>query len=77
MAVLAPQIFDQAYISWADLSRHIIAKQIGRDGIVAPAVKPTTHKSNIPYTIGSPEGQAFVTMLYAAHRDCIEEGKCI
>ncbi|KAH8810677.1 Six-hairpin glycosidase-like protein [Xylogone sp. PMI_703] len=76
MAVIAPEVFNEQYISWADHSRAVIAKHVNTEGIIAPAVKPTTHKSNIPYTAGSPEGQAFAVMLYSAHRDCVAAAVC-
>ncbi|KAF8996265.1 hypothetical protein BDQ17DRAFT_1392082 [Cyathus striatus] len=60
MAVLQPDVFGAEYIAWADSIRF---------GIVTPA-------DNTPFTSGSPEGQAFVVLMYAAWRDCIVAEKC-
>jgi hypothetical protein len=76
MAVLAPSTFDSSYIAWAKTSLDAIATHVGSTGIVSPAVDPYKPESTTAYTTGSPEGQAFAVMLYAAHRDCVSNGIC-
>ncbi|KAH9477640.1 hypothetical protein JR316_0009866 [Psilocybe cubensis] len=83
MAVMQSTIFTRRYITWADNLRAAIA---GRDvnenphitstGIATPAVNPLWWKDTNPFTKGSPEGQAFVVMMYAGWRDCIKAGRC-
>jgi hypothetical protein len=76
MAVLEPTVFSSAYIAWADTSLNAVAKHVNAAGVVAPAVDPYDYRSQTPYTKGSPEGQAFTVMLYAAHRDCVAASVC-
>jgi rhamnogalacturonyl hydrolase YesR len=76
MAVLEPSTFGAPYINWANASLKAIAKHVGSNGIVSPAVDPYGYTSTTPYTTGSPEGQAFAVMLYAAYRDCVGVGVC-
>lgn len=76
MAVISPATFGHRYISWAKTSLNAISRRIGSNGVISPAVNPYNYRSNTPYTAGSPEGQAWALMLYAAHRDCIASGIC-
>ena len=46
------------------------------NGTVRPAVNPLGWNDINPYMAGSPEGQEFVVMLYAAWRDCVDAKKC-
>ncbi|KAF5334560.1 hypothetical protein D9758_015779 [Tetrapyrgos nigripes] len=67
-----------AYLDWADGIRHTIGSEgyVSSNGTVAPAVNPLDWGSTVPYTAGSPEGQNFVVLMYAAWRDCVLEGLC-
>lgn len=84
MAVMQSTIFTQRYITWADKLRAAIASNdangnphITSTGIATPAVNPLWWKDTTPFTKGSPEGQAFVVMMYAGWRDCVKAGRCI
>jgi rhamnogalacturonyl hydrolase YesR len=69
MAVLAPKPFaESSYIGWADGLRLAIASNL-RDGLLAPTVDPLKCDRPQPIYTGSPEGQSFVVLLYAAYRD--------
>jgi hypothetical protein len=74
VTVLDPTTFSSSYIEWEDTSLTAISNHINEASIVSPAVNPYNYSSQVPYTEGSPEGQAFVLMLYAAHRDCVAAG---
>ncbi|KXT11141.1 hypothetical protein AC579_4950 [Pseudocercospora musae] len=63
-------------LGWADTNRKTIAAHINSDGIAGPAVNPLGWGDRTPYVKGSPEGQSFVVMLYAAWRDCHRAGAC-
>ena len=76
MAVLAPETFGKDYISWADDSRKAVAKHVESNGTLSPAVNPLGWGDRKPYTAGSPEGQSFGVLLYAAYRDCVCAKKC-
>jgi rhamnogalacturonyl hydrolase YesR len=76
MAVLAPSVFNSSYLAWAQSSVGAISRNVGADGVIAPAVNPYSYRSNTPYTAGSPEGQAWALSLYAARRDCIASEIC-
>lgn len=78
MAVLQPRVFGASYIKWAEGIRQVIG-QVGHvtdTGIVTPAVNPLGWSDTAPFTTGSPEGQAFSVLMYAAWRDCIKAGQC-
>jgi rhamnogalacturonyl hydrolase YesR len=70
-AVLAPDVFGREYIAWADESRKAVAWHVDGAGIVKPTVNPLAWRDRKPYMSGSPEGQSFTVMLYAAYRDCV------
>ena len=77
VAVLAPETFDQKYIDWADEMRQAVAACVDPEtGIAAPADNALDWTDRKPMLTGSPEGQAFVVMLYAAYRDCVCGGVC-
>ncbi|CAK5274621.1 unnamed protein product, partial [Mycena citricolor] len=77
MVILAPTEFPAAiYVPWADALRSVLAKHVSRDGIAAPAVNPLSWLDPTPWITGSPEGQNFFVLLYAAWRDCIFSGLC-
>jgi hypothetical protein len=66
------------YLNWADGIRHTIGSggHVSINGTVSPAVDPLNWASTTPYTAGSPEGQNFVVLMYAAWRDCVVVGIC-
>lgn len=83
MVLLRPKTYGSKYINWADGIRKTIARNDARGaphvkstGVVTPAVNPLNWKDPKPVTTGSPEGQAFVVLMYAAWRDCALSGKC-
>ncbi|KAJ7696920.1 hypothetical protein B0H17DRAFT_1168020 [Mycena rosella] len=84
MAILAPEAFPAAtYVAWADTIRVELGKNdaagnphITSEGIVTPAVNPLGWGDTAPWTAGSPEGNNFVVLMYAAWRDCIWAGVC-
>lgn len=83
MPVLQPQIFGDQYLNWADGIRATLSGEdrrgkphITADGIATPAVNPLAWLDKKPFTTGSPEGQAFVVLMYTAWRDCVLAGRC-
>jgi hypothetical protein len=77
------------YLMWAEGIRQVLGggwsdgasgqwlEHVDRgNGTVRPAVNPLGWSDVKPYVLGSPEGQEFTVMLYAAWRDCVEVGKC-
>ncbi|KAF3051993.1 hypothetical protein E8E11_010634 [Didymella keratinophila] len=78
MAVLDPSIFDTKYTDWALQKMNAVARcvDIGT-GIVAPVVNPLKESQRTPLGGPSPEGQAFVVLLYAAWRDWKEKAGMI
>lgn len=66
----------QKYIQWAEEIRKTFGSDghITLDGIATPAVNPFEWGSREQYTKGSPEGQNFVILMYAAWRDCVQAG---
>ncbi|KIY66828.1 family 88 glycosyl hydrolase [Cylindrobasidium torrendii FP15055 ss-10] len=83
MAVLAPETFGGEYVAWADAMRETLGgadsdgnPHVTANGTVTPAVNPLDWFDTKPYTAGSPEGQNFVVLMYAAWRDCVYAGLC-
>ena len=78
MAVLYPNVFGSSYIQWADAVRKTLGNghHISSNGTVYPAVNPLNWYDTKPYTAGSPEGNNFVVLMYAAWRDCVQAGIC-
>ncbi|KAJ8095568.1 hypothetical protein PM082_023098 [Marasmius tenuissimus] len=83
MAILQPEVFGEEYISWADGIRKAISgndhngdPRVTLTGVVRPAVNPLGWFDTNPFETGSPEGQAFVVLMYAGWRDCVRAGKC-
>lgn len=66
----------QGYISWAENIRISLGNggHITSNGTATPAVNPLGWGDRNPYTAGSPEGQNFVILMYAAWRDCVRAG---
>ncbi|KAJ7162598.1 hypothetical protein C8R43DRAFT_1086475 [Mycena crocata] len=77
MVVLRPFEFGPKYISWADGIRMTMALHISSSGIVTPAVNPLDWSDITPFTTGSPEGNNFVVLMYAAWRDCVLVSRCV
>ncbi|ESK86697.1 hypothetical protein Moror_10944 [Moniliophthora roreri MCA 2997] len=78
MAVIRPLIFGLSpYVEWADSIRETLGEgHITKEGITQPAVNPLDWEDREPFLTGSPEGQSFVVLMYAAWRDCILENVC-
>ncbi|KAF5376187.1 hypothetical protein D9757_009301 [Collybiopsis confluens] len=83
MAVLQPSSFGEEYIQWADDIRTTLGSNdangnphVTANGTVTPAVNPLGWTDTTPYTAGSPEGNNFVVLMYAAWRDCIDADVC-
>ncbi|KAF8157065.1 family 88 glycosyl hydrolase [Crassisporium funariophilum] len=83
MHVLQPWVFTKRYVQWADDLRITLGgndasgnPHVTSTGIVTPAVNPLGWHDTKPFTTGSPEGQGFVVLLYAAWRDCVLADRC-
>ncbi|EGP89978.1 uncharacterized protein MYCGRDRAFT_37591, partial [Zymoseptoria tritici IPO323] len=63
-------------LRWAEGLHTAVGKHVDSEGIASPAVDPLSWGSRTPYMKGSPEGQSFVVMAYAAWRDCVGAGVC-
>ena len=60
------------YVQWAEKIRYVLGQgHITSNGTATPAVNPLGWNDATPWTAGSPEGQNFVVMMYAAWRDCV------
>ena len=78
VAVLLPKVFGRVYVDWAESVRRVIGDggHVTGNGTVVPTVNPLGWGDTKPYTAGSPEGQCFVVLMYAAWRDCVYAGVC-
>ncbi|KAJ7279198.1 hypothetical protein C8J57DRAFT_1059548, partial [Mycena rebaudengoi] len=84
MVILDPKAFPAAtYVVWADSIRKVLggADSLGNPhitstGVATPAVNPFWWLSPEPWTVGSPEGNNFVVLMYAAWRDCVFARLC-
>lgn len=83
LAVLLPEQFGSKYVEFADDVLKTIAGKdkdgkphVTSTGVVTPAVNPLGWGDVEPWTTGSPEGNNFVVLLYAAWRDCIQANHC-
>lgn len=87
MAVLQPDyscwLKIRRYVEWADDVRYLLGgtdvdgnPHVTWNGTVTPSVNPLNWYDAVPYTAGSPEGQNFVVLMYAAWRDCVRAGVC-
>lgn len=63
--------FGDKYFLWAEQRRRAIAASVKDNGILAPAVNPLWWGDRTPVQTGSPEGNSFGVLLWAAYRDCI------
>ncbi|KAI4163976.1 MAG: hypothetical protein LQ342_002473 [Letrouitia transgressa] len=76
MAVLAPTVTKDRHLQFADrLRKAIIAHVDNATGLVAPTVNSLDWKSRTPSAQGSPEGQSFTVLMYAAYRDYLKRHK--
>lgn len=74
MAVLAPDVFGTKYTDWALRKMEAVGRCIDVEtGIAAPVVNPLKESQRTPLSGPSPEGQAFVVLLYAAWKDWGEQ----
>ncbi|KAF9558450.1 hypothetical protein CPC08DRAFT_692109 [Agrocybe pediades] len=71
---LIPRSKAKAYVAWAENIRNIIATGHIVNGTATPAVNPLNWGDRNEFTTGSPEGQNFVILMYAAWRDCVKAG---
>ncbi|PPQ75979.1 hypothetical protein CVT26_005873 [Gymnopilus dilepis] len=64
------------YINFAESIRRTLGSSghISSNGTATPAINPLNWGDHTPFTSGSPEGQNFVILLYAAWRDCVKAG---
>lgn len=70
VAVLEPEMFGKTYVHWALRKLDAVSRCIDEDsGIVRPVVNPLKESQRTPLDGVSPEGQAFVVLMYAACRD--------
>lgn len=83
MAVIDPNEFGETYIGWADGIRATLGgddasgvPHVSSNGTVAPSVNPLGWGDRNKFTSGSPEGQNFVVLMYAAWRDCVFVNLC-
>ncbi|KAJ7045829.1 hypothetical protein C8F04DRAFT_940064, partial [Mycena alexandri] len=84
MVILAPTAFPaETYLPFADSIRSVLSgndklgnPHVTSNGTATPAVNPLGWLDTTPWTAGSPEGNNFVALLYAAWRDCVSAGVC-
>jgi hypothetical protein len=70
MAKLDPGNFGSHYVDWAAKKKQAVDGHIDTgSGIVSPAIDPLDWHNRNQYTSGSPEGQSFVVLMYAAWAD--------
>ncbi|KAF2707751.1 hypothetical protein K504DRAFT_43264 [Pleomassaria siparia CBS 279.74] len=70
VAVVAPDVFGEAYTSWAQAKLDVVDGKIDEaTGIVGPAINPLNWHDREQYFGASPEGQSFVVLMHAAERD--------
>ena len=73
LALLLPSHADvlERHLQWAEDSRKAVMRCVDEEtGNVAPVVNPMTPLDREPLEV-SPEGQAFVLLLHASHRDWV------
>ena len=76
MAVLAPDVIKVHHVAFADKLRKAVAAHVNNvTGLVAPTVDSLDWKSRTPSQEGSPEGQSFTVLMYAAYRDYQKQHK--
>jgi len=76
MVVLEPTTFGYKYVDWAGKKATAVMKHVdGRTGIAKPVMNPLEHARKEPLETRSAEGQSFLWLLYAAHRDYLNKTK--
>ncbi|KAI5777194.1 hypothetical protein EDC01DRAFT_430315 [Geopyxis carbonaria] len=73
--VIDSEVFGDDVRAWAEESYGAVAKCVGDDGVVGPAVNPLNWQDRSE-SWDSPEAQAATVLMYAAWRDCVDAGKC-
>lgn len=74
MAVLEPRIFGAEYSDWALRKMCIVGQCIDADtGIIVPVVNPLQESQKTAMNGVSPEGQAFVVLMYVAWQDWVRD----
>ncbi|KAH8831466.1 family 88 glycosyl hydrolase [Flagelloscypha sp. PMI_526] len=85
MAVLVPEVFGKhsKYVKFAKETLAILGRAdkngkpyVTEEGVVRPTVNPLGWGDTTPFETGSPEAQGFVSLAYAAFRDCVQANKC-
>ncbi|UZJ51095.1 hypothetical protein CBS101457_000415 [Exobasidium rhododendri] len=56
--------------------REAVISRVNSTGYLEPTVNPLDWFTSVPDTNGSPEGQAFISMMGAAWRDCVKTHIC-
>ncbi|XPS70751.1 hypothetical protein M3J07_002953 [Ascochyta lentis] len=70
MAVLEPDVFGSKHTDWALQKMETVRRCISEEtGVASPAVNPLKESQRTPLEGVSPEGQAFVVLMYTAWRD--------
>jgi rhamnogalacturonyl hydrolase YesR len=70
MAMLDPVVFGTKYTQWALRKMDIVGRYIdAKTGIAKPVVNPLQESQRTVLSGPSPEGQAFIVLMYAAWRD--------
>lgn len=75
LAVVQPSLATQL-TAFAKPLLIALAKNTDSNGKLSPTVNPLDWYTTTPYTSGSPEGQAFISMAGAAWRDCLNAKIC-
>lgn len=70
MAVMEPDVFGTTYTNWAMRKMEVVSRCIDvKTGVVRPVVNPLKERQEMPLKGVSPEGQAFVVLMFAAWKD--------
>jgi len=73
MMVSEPKTFERKYVDWAGKKATAVMKHVDeRTGIAKPVVNPLENGRKEQLEMGSAEGQSFLLLLYAAHRDYLD-----
>lgn len=71
---LAQYSLDSSTLSQAEAARLAVYAGIDSQGILSPVVNPLSYKEQLASGSVSPEAEAFVLMMEAAHRDWVATG---
>lgn len=78
LAVLAPELFDEKFLEWAEGKRQAVADRVSEGGVGWPAAERDfshPHVTLFPKQ-GTAEGQIALMLLHAAYRDYVCEDVC-